>query len=431
MAEVIGLVSGLLTLATFAHKSVTKVQEAVQSIRTLPRQLRELLSELAELSTVLQDLSQAPGGGIEVDLSALKTTLEQCSRSCEEFEQELRACSSRSGQDRASFRDWAKLTYRGGDGIEGFRQQLIGYKSTIIVALSFANLRTSTITVEAIQSCRGLIETTTIDLEAHLADVKQKLDALACRAIASPEPDEATIRYIENERISTEKGLQFCLQLSQHIDQIQLQFAAEEGHTPSLLGPHPTSNMLVSEGLGGCKDYIGFALERLRRHRQKVSERIGAGSSTTVSPDDKILLDNLNDEAEALRHSLNLFSNIDTYLEEKISNIENHAEGDDTIQFMVSTDGKPLNGKNHGVGSRLKQAGGHFKEQSLQQISQDFTTISLHQTGGKKPSRNASSPAAQSETTTESLDTPFNGRGFTLTPKPDVRSTPSSRSTTA
>lgn len=28
--------------------------------------------------------------------------------------------------------------------------------------------------------------------------------------------------------------------------------------------------------------------------------------------------------------------------------IENHAEGDDTIQFMVSTSGKPVNGKNRG-----------------------------------------------------------------------------------
>ncbi|KAF5542796.1 pathogenicity CRX2 [Fusarium mexicanum] len=431
MAEVIGLVSGLLTLAAFAHQSVIKVQEAVQSFQRLPRQLRELLSELAELSTVLQDLCQAPGGDIEVDLSALKTTLEQCRRSCEEFAQELKACSSSSSQDRVGFLDWAKLAYRGGNGIEGFRQQLIGYKSTIVVALNFANLRTSTITVEAIQSCRELIETTTIDLEAHLADVKEKLDALACRAIASPEPDEATIKYIENERISTEKGLQLCLQLSQHIDQIQLQYAVGEGHTPSLLGPHPTSKRLVSEGLGGCKDYVTFALERLRKHQQKVSGQIGVGSSSAVPTDDKLLLDNLNDEAEALRHSLDLFSNIDTYLEKKISNIENHAEGDDTIQFMVSTDGKPLNGKNHGVGSRLKQAGGHFKEQSLQQISQDFTTISLHQTGGKKPSRNASSPAAQSETTTEPLGTPFNGRGFTLTPKPEVRSTLSSRSTTA
>jgi hypothetical protein len=284
--------------------------------------------------------------------------------------------------------------------------------------------RTSAITVEAVQSCRGLIETTTIDLEVHLEDVKQKLDALASRALVSPEVDEATFKYIENERLSTEKGLQLCLQLSQQIDQIQLQYATEEGHTPGLLGPHPTSNMLVSEGLDGCKEYLGFALERLKRHRQKVSERIDAGSSTAVASDNKVLLDNLNEEADVLRHSLNLFSNINTYLEEKISNIENHAEGDDTIQFMVSTDGKPLNGKNHGIGLRLKQAGGHFKEQSLQQISQDFTTISLHQTGGKESPRNAHTPTVDPETTAVPPGTPFNGRGFTLTPKPSFGSVP-------
>ncbi|RYC79002.1 hypothetical protein BFJ63_vAg18121 [Fusarium oxysporum f. sp. narcissi] len=184
--------------------------------------------------------------------------------------------------------------------------------------------------------------------------------------------------------------------------------------------------MLVGEGLDGCKEYLGFALERLKKHRQKVSERIDAGSPTAVASDDKLLLDNLNDEVNTLRHCLNFCSNIDTYLEEKISNIENHAEGDDTIQFMVSTDGKPLNGKNHGVGLRLKQAGGHFKEQSLQQISRDFTTISLHQTGSSKSSKNTPSPAANPETTTVPPGTPFNGRGFTLTPKPGVRSTPSS-----
>jgi hypothetical protein len=70
-------------------------------------------------------------------------------------------------------------------------------------------------------------------------------------------------------------------------------------------------------------------------------------------------------------------------------------EGSTVDEFMVSTDDKPLNGKNHGVGSRLKQAGAHLKEQSFQRISQDFTIISLHQTGGKKPSGNASLPAAQ------------------------------------
>ncbi|KAF4447926.1 putative pathogenicity protein CRX2 [Fusarium austroafricanum] len=431
MAEVIGLLSGLLTLAGFAHKSVIKVKETVESFRSLPRQLRDLLSELADLSTVLQELCQAPQGDVAVDLSALKVTLEQCSRSCGEFERELKAFSSRSSPDRASFKDWAKLKYRGGDGIEGFRQQLIGYKSTIAVALSFANLRTSTITVEAVQSCREVIETATIDLEAHLDDIKEKLDALASRAVVSSETDEETVKYIENERISTEKGLQLCLQLSQHIEQIQLQFTTEEGQAPDLLSPHPPSNKLVSEGLSGCKDYIGFALERLKRHRQKLSEGLEPGSPRNMSPDDKLLLDSLNAEADALRHSLNFCSNVETYLKENISNIENHAEGDDTIQFMVSTDGKPLNGKNHGIGSRLKQAGGHFQEQSLQQISQDFTTISLHQTGGNRSSQNSPSPTGNPEATTGPLGKSFHGRGFTLTPNPDAKAGSSSHSAAA
>jgi hypothetical protein len=43
-------------------------------------------------------------------------------------------------EDRTSFRDWARFKYSGCDSIDGFRQQLIGYKATINVALSFANL---------------------------------------------------------------------------------------------------------------------------------------------------------------------------------------------------------------------------------------------------------------------------------------------------
>ncbi|KAF4964632.1 hypothetical protein FSARC_7474 [Fusarium sarcochroum] len=229
--------------------------------------------------------------------------------------------------------------------------------------------------------------------------------------------------YIGNKCLSTEKGLQLCLQLSQQIDQIQLQYATAEGPTP---GPHPESSMLIGEGLDGCKEYLGFALERLKRHRQKTTERIDAGSPTARASDNKVLLDNLNEEADILGRSLNLLSNIDTYLEEKISNIEKHSEGDDTIQFMVSTDDKPLHGRNHGVGLRLKQASGHFKEQSLQQIPQDFATVHLHQTGGNESSRNGSEQAMNPDTTAMSPSTSSNRRGFTLAPKPGTGPAPSS-----
>jgi hypothetical protein len=173
--------------------------------------------------------------------------------------------------------------------------------------------------------------------------------------------------------------------------------------------------MLVSEGLNGCKEYMAFSLQRLEKHRQEVADRLKVDPTAASSSDDMVLLDKLQDEAETLRHGLKFFSNVDSYLAEQISNIENHAEGNDTIQLMVSTDGKPINGKNHGVGDRLKQAGGHYDNPSLQQVSQDFATISMHQTEIMKHTGDNSSTSRQETTTSQES---FSGRGFTLKRKP-------------
>ncbi|SPO04676.1 uncharacterized protein DNG_07361 [Cephalotrichum gorgonifer] len=415
MAEAVGLASGLLALTVFAFKSGTKLYATIDSFQSRPRKVRELLMELAALNTVLQRLSVTTGIDGDVDLSALKATLKQCRRACDDFEGELKR-SAQSEGDRASLRDWARFTYKGSDSIEAFKQQLIGYKATITVALSFANLRTSAISVEAIQSCRSLIETTTIDLEDYLADIQQKLATLVARENIGGTPDPAIVKRIEDERLSTEKGLQLCLQLSEHIDQIQSSFVADGGRTPHLFDPNPTSQMLVGEGLEGCKDYINFALERLKKHRQKVADRLGSDPTGAISSDDKLLLDKLQGEADTLQHCLKFCSNVDSYLEEQISHIENDAQGDDSIQIMVSTDGTPFNGKNKGVGRRVKQAGGHFDNASLQKVSADFTTISIHQKEIKEPT-NEHSPVLAPEAATGSSEGPFSGPGFTLAPK--------------
>lgn len=140
MAEPVGFASGLLALTVFAYKSSTKVYETIQNFKSHPQKVRELQTELNALNGVLKRLSEIAGIDVDVDLSALEVTLEQCRHSCEDFEGELLKYRSRSGDDRASFRDWAKFAYRGSDGIDAFRTQLSGYKATINVALSFANL---------------------------------------------------------------------------------------------------------------------------------------------------------------------------------------------------------------------------------------------------------------------------------------------------
>ncbi|KAM0281202.1 hypothetical protein ACHAQH_003632 [Verticillium albo-atrum] len=418
MAEAVGLASGVLALAVFACKSCKTLLDTIQSFHAHPRQVRDLSIELLGLNSILGELSQNGDLDLGVDLSALKMTLDLCRRACDDVAVELLTYCSRSGIDKASFRDWLKLKYSGGDGIDGFRRQLIGYKSTINVALSFATLRTSATTAEDIQSCRALLATTTIDLEARLEDIQQMLTTFTERTNAQTTADSSTRQRVEEELLSTEKGLELCTQLSQHIEQIQADFAAGRHGPSNARDANQNAKALVGEGLDACKDYMRFALERLKKHQESVNERLRTGGTAPNMSDDEATLDQLHKEEETLRRSLGFISNVDAYLEGQISNIENYAEGDDTIQFMVSTNGKTINGKNRGIGQRQKQAGGHFDETSLQQVSEDFKSISLHQTEVRKleleqsiSGRNVAGAGPAS---------PFkdrHGRGFSLVPK--------------
>lgn len=52
-----------------------------------------------------------------------------------------------------------------------------------------------------------------------------------------------------------------------------------------------------------------------------------------------------------------------------MSRIENYSKGD-AVQIMVSTNGKLIDGKNHGLGWRTRQLGGYLSDNSLQQLTQ-------------------------------------------------------------
>jgi hypothetical protein len=139
MAEPIGIASGLVALATFAFKSSITLHNTIKSFKVHPIRVRNLLEQLEALSGVLQSLTETVTAAVDVDLSELELPLLRCGTACKEFGEELVKCSSRSGGTRASFRDWARLQYMGGD-MDNFMQMLAGYKSTIIIALFDASL---------------------------------------------------------------------------------------------------------------------------------------------------------------------------------------------------------------------------------------------------------------------------------------------------
>lgn len=135
MADPVSLASGILALAIFAHKSCYTLHTTIQSFKNHPKRVRDLIEELEALISVLESLSDTMRSYTHTDLPALDLPLRRCGSACDEFLQELQKCCSRSGSDRHSFRDWAKLRYMG-DNIDDFKDSLAAYKSTINIALN-------------------------------------------------------------------------------------------------------------------------------------------------------------------------------------------------------------------------------------------------------------------------------------------------------
>lgn len=208
--------------------------------------------------------------------------------------------------------------------------------------------------------------------------MQTKLDILSQRAEYGATSDGPTRARIEAELRSTEKGVQFCGELSEAIQRMHADFFGEDGSRAESADPLASSEALFGEGLSGCLHHMRFTLAQLEKNRQRLHQNMTTNSRSPISAEDEAASERLKTEARTLQNCLDFCSNVEEVLESHISNIENHADGDDIIQYMVSTDGKPLLGKNKGTGNRLKQAGGHLSDVSFQQMSIDFKEISIY-----------------------------------------------------
>ncbi|KAN0111104.1 hypothetical protein V8E51_007491 [Hyaloscypha variabilis] len=407
MAEPIGLASGLLTLTGFALQASITLYQTVQSFQFHPKQIRDLKEELEALGGVLGSLTETVRATTDVDLSALNLPLLRCGNACKDFEQEIMKCSSRSGGSRTSFRDWARLRYMG-DNVDGFRQLLAGYKSTINIALTDANLRRSSVTLAGLELYKEQLKTATDDLEAHLQNINDKLESIFSRTATESAADAAELQLIKEERTSAQKCLQICAQLSDHINQIQF--------TPEL--PDSEPERVTTEGLQECKNNLNLTMAKLESYMKDRMDRLMTKSKGMItSEEDFADLEKLREEWETTRQSREICAKAEVHLRENISTIDNYATGD-AIQFMVSTDGNIIRGTNRGVGWRTRQVGGHLSDLSLQQLSRDMSSIHFQYNDGSFSQTNTTSdPDNRVENAPGSEFKSRYGPGFKLPPK--------------
>jgi hypothetical protein len=258
------------------------------------------------------------------------------------------------------------------------------------------------------------------------------LEELAQKDVAPSGADATELRSLREERLSTEKCLQICAQLSSHIDQVQL-MSDEAGSSRGPGGAEASPESVTNEGLQECKNSLAATATKLEKHMRDVMDRLLAKSRTATSSDEDAQdLSRLRDEWETARQCLDICSRADSHLKENVSIIENHGTGD-SLQFMVSANGKILHGKNRGLGWRNRQVGGYMSNESIQQLSKDLAAVhSSHLRDKVSISNDGFTPnpgdMEEGETTAEFKER--YGQGFTLKPArtPDTQNLPRSAS---
>lgn len=290
----------------------------------------------------------------------------------------------------------------------------------------FSNLvsRKSSVTTESLEGYKDLIKTATDDLQAHLESIDEKLEIIFRQTETESNSDATELRLIKEERLSTQKCLQICDQLSDHINQIQLA-PKRSASSPGPIDSDAIPEKITNEGLQDCKNSLALTAARLERYMKDIMDRLVTKSKTAMTSEDEVAdLMRLREEWETARQCMDICSKADNHLKENVTTIDNYATGD-AIQFMVSTNGKIIHGKNRGLGWRTRQVGGYVSDTSVVHLSRDMSRTSFQNTGNDDPSSRSNTSSVPDDTVESRPISEFReryGRGIRLTSKltPDV-----------
>jgi hypothetical protein len=192
----------------------------------------------------------------------------------------------------------------------------------------------------------------------------EKLELLLRQKMPRSELDASKVRRIKEERLSTDKCLQICAQLSTHISQIQIT-AQRSASTSATSDSSSIPEKITNEGLQECKVSLARMAQQLASHKKELFDRLMNNLNPTgVSEDNDADIIRLREEWQSTRKSMDILSTAGNHLEKNISIIENHATGD-AVQIMVSANGKTLHSTNRGVGWRTRQIGGYLDNETV------------------------------------------------------------------
>lgn len=275
----------------------------------------------------------------------------------------------------------------------------------------------SSATAENVKHYHNLIDTARADLEDRLEGMDDKLQRILGKNVTISERGSQEVEMIKQERLSTEKCLQICADLSDHIAQNQL----TSRRTPSSTGSaitDPITYEITRGGLQNCRESLAKTARRLQGYEAKLFASLIDRSKTVIASDeDRADLARLRDEWEATRQSIDICDRASEHLSDNVNTIDNYATGD-AVQFMVSTNVKTIHGTNRGLGWRTSQVGGHVGDEALKEIARSLSGLATDTQGQNSSPQQDDTSATCGEQRNQGPKTEFTtqyGKGFTLT----------------
>ncbi|EKJ68745.1 hypothetical protein FPSE_11076 [Fusarium pseudograminearum CS3096] len=319
MAEAVGLASGVLTLVTFAFKSSTVLFKTVRNFKAQDANARALKSELSDLTGVLQSLLETVTNYPDIKFDSLELPLLRCGKTCEEYHKLITRCTKHSDGTRPSVRDWIGQQYLKGDIVD-FKEMLAG---TI-----------TAVTRNAIEEYKDMIDDTTSDLQKHMQRLDERVQSLTAPDTDTVESDSADWLALFEEKESTRKGLQICVELSEHIE--SLGSTTKESQQFS---QQPTADKYIRSSLSSAKSSISLLEARLKSHGSKIDERMDAMKvKQNLSEDDIIQLAQLQETKESIRQCMNVVADAGEDLaKERVNVFEDISMSDNSYGITVST----------------------------------------------------------------------------------------------
>ncbi|KAF3010003.1 hypothetical protein E8E13_011396 [Curvularia kusanoi] len=247
MAEAIGVVSGLLTLISFALKASQSLYDEISSFKAQLSKITLLLGDLDALINVLKKLDERAQLSTETGkLEFVRGPLESCISTCNEMREMLDACTSNSKDGQTSVRVWLSMRFRE-KNFEDMKLRLSSHKSTLVVALEAVNIQDHSVTQEALSDLSDKISVAQKSVEDQLNDVK-----ILCA-------EDASLRKVlEGDLARLQSSLDSLAQAQKIADTTQAGIIVEDNHNDpggvAIWGtdtPQPNFKLTVARNTNG------------------------------------------------------------------------------------------------------------------------------------------------------------------------------------